>query len=44
MPQGRILIVEDNIDNLELVRFLLENAGYQVYAAFNWLQGLDLAR
>ena len=44
MPQGRILIVEDNIDNLELVRFLLEKAGYRIYAAFNGLQGLDMAR
>jgi CheY-like chemotaxis protein len=44
MPLGWILVVEDNIDNLELVRFLLEKAGHQVYCAYDGLQGLDMAR
>lgn len=44
MPLGWILVVEDNIDNLELVRFLLEKAGHQVYCADDGLQGLDMAR
>ncbi len=44
MPLGWILVDEDNIDNLELVRFLLEKAGHQVYCAYDGLQGLDMAR
>ena len=39
MPLGWILVDEDNIDNLELVRFLLEKAGHQVYCADDGLQG-----
>jgi two-component system, cell cycle response regulator DivK len=30
MSKGTILIIEDNVDNLDLVRFLLEDAGYSV--------------
>jgi two-component system cell cycle response regulator DivK len=44
MPLGWTLVDEDNIDNLELVRFLLEKAGHQVYCADDGLQGLDMAR
>jgi len=40
----RVLLVEDNPDNFELVRFLLEQAGYQVLAARTGRQGMDLAR
>jgi two-component system cell cycle response regulator DivK len=39
----RILVVEDNPDNCELVRFLLENAGYEVLAARTGSQGLEMA-
>jgi len=35
MSQSRVLLVEDNTDNFELVRFLLERAGYQVLEAHN---------
>ena len=44
MPQSRILLVEDNTDNLDLVRFLLERAGYQVLQANDGQMGMDLAR
>ena len=43
MAQIRILVVEDNNDNLELVRFLLERAGYQVLEAHDGQMGMDLA-
>ena len=44
MSPARILLVEDNYDNLQLVRFLLERSGYQVVEAHNGKQGLDVAR
>ena len=44
MPHARILVIEDNPDNLQLVRFLLEQAGHQVTGAMDGRQGGDLAR
>lgn len=44
MSQGRILIVEDNMDNYELVRFILERAGYDVFLAVNGRDGVAAAR
>lgn len=44
MGKGRILIVEDNIDNLDLVRFLLEQDGYEVIQARDGRSGLELAK
>jgi len=44
MSKGRILIVEDNMDNYELVRFILERAGYDVFLAMNGRDGVDAAR
>jgi len=35
MSKNRVLLVEDNTDNFELVRFLLERAEYQVLAAYD---------
>lgn len=43
MSKGRILVVEDNADNLELVSFLLEQAGYEVTQASDGRAGLDEA-
>ena len=40
----KILIVEDNFDNLTLVRLLLEREGYQVVVSFDGREGLELAR
>ena len=44
MGQGRILIVEDDMDNYELVRFILERAGYDVFLAVNGRDGVAAAR
>lgn len=44
MPQETILIIEDNSDNLELVSFVLSQAGYTVLAATDGRAGLALAR
>jgi CheY-like chemotaxis protein len=44
MSKGRILIVEDDMDNYELVRFILERAGYDVFLAVNGRDGVDAAR
>lgn len=40
---GKILVIEDNADNLELVRFLLQNAGHEVYTARDGRTGLQAA-
>jgi CheY-like chemotaxis protein len=44
MIKNRVLLVEDNKDNLELVRFLLERAGFEVLAGHNGQEALELAR
>ena len=44
MSKGHILVVEDNIDNYELVRFILERAGYDVFLAMNGRDGIAAAR
>lgn len=44
MSKGRILVVEDNADNLELVSFLLGQAGYEVTQASDGLAALEEAR
>jgi two-component system cell cycle response regulator DivK len=44
MPHQTILVIEDNFDNLELVRFILSQAGYSVLAAADGRTGLSLAR
>jgi CheY-like chemotaxis protein len=41
---AKILIVEDNFDNLTLVRILLEREGFQVVTAFDGEKGLEVAR
>ncbi len=43
MASMRVLIVEDNEDNLQLVRFLLERGGYTVFCAHNGREGLAMA-
>jgi two-component system, cell cycle response regulator DivK len=44
MAKVRILIVEDNEDNQELMRFLLERAGYAVISVENGVKGVQSAR
>jgi len=41
---ARILVIEDNAANLELVRYLLSFSGYVVLEARDGAQGLDMAR
>ena len=44
MSKRHILVVEDNMDNYELVRFILERAGYDVFLAVNGRDGVAAAR
>jgi CheY-like chemotaxis protein len=39
----KVLVIEDNEQNLYLVRFLLENRGFTVYEARDGRQGIALA-
>jgi two-component system, cell cycle response regulator DivK len=41
MSKGRILVVEDNMDTYELVRFILEKNGYEVFLAVNGRDGVN---
>ena len=43
MSAGRILIVEDNMDTYELVRFILEKNGYETLLAMNGRDGVNAA-
>ena len=44
MHPSRILVIEDNEDNLSLIRLLLERANYEVVIASDGFTGLELAR
>ena len=44
MFPSRVLIIEDNEDNLTLMRMLLERAKYEVLSSTDGAEGLDLAR
>jgi DNA-binding response OmpR family regulator len=44
MPEARILVVEDEPDILDLIRYNLEKAGYRVTPAATGEQGLALCR
>ncbi|MBI3161197.1 MAG: response regulator [Chloroflexi bacterium] len=43
MEKKRILIVEDNMDTYELVRFILEKNGFETYSATNGRDGVNAA-
>lgn len=43
MSNGRILIVEDNMDTYELVRFILEKNGFETFLAMNGRDGVTAA-
>jgi DNA-binding response OmpR family regulator len=43
MDKGKALVIEDEIDLLEQVRYNLEKAGFEVVTAGNGILGLDLA-
>jgi two-component system cell cycle response regulator DivK len=44
MGKARVLIIEDNIDNYELVRFLLERSGCDTIWARSGREGIEMAR
>lgn len=44
MPQRTILVVDDDIDLVEIIRVTLENEGYGVIDAQSGARGLELAR
>jgi len=43
MSKGHILVVEDNMDTYELVRFILEKDGYDTFLAMNGRDGVNAA-
>lgn len=44
MAQMRVLLAEDNEDNFDLVKLLLQRSGYEVLAARNGKEALEIAR
>jgi len=44
MSKGHVLVVEDNLDNYELVRTILQLGGYDTFLAVNGRDGVDAAR
>jgi two-component system cell cycle response regulator DivK len=44
MRKAKIIVVEDNIDNQNLLRLLLEREGFQVATAINGREGLEMIR
>jgi CheY-like chemotaxis protein len=44
MSKGHVLVVEDNLDNYELVRTILEFAGYDTFLAVNGEDGVNAAQ
>ena len=44
MKQKKVLVIEDNDQNLYLVTFLLEHNGFTVVAARNGQEGIDMAQ
>jgi len=43
MKKKRVLVVEDNIDTYELVRFVLEKSGHESFLAMNGRDGVNAA-
>ncbi len=43
MSKGCVLVIEDNIDNMDLVHFLLEQVGYEILEARDGRTGLEIA-
>jgi two-component system cell cycle response regulator DivK len=41
--KGKILVIEDNEQNLYLIRYILEDCGYEVFAAVDGKEGIALA-
>ena len=43
MSKGHILVIEDNMDNYELVRFYVERDGYDTFVALTGPEGVQAA-
>ncbi len=43
MSKAKVLVVEDNIETYELVRFILERNGYETFLAMNGRDGVNAA-
>ncbi len=41
--KGKILVIEDNEQNLYLVRYILEDCDYEVFAAWDGKEGIEMA-
>jgi two-component system, cell cycle response regulator DivK len=41
--KGKILIIEDNEQNLYLIRYILEDCGYEVFSAMDGKEGIESA-
>lgn len=41
--KGKILVIEDNEQNLYLIRYILEDCDYEVFAAMDGKEGIALA-
>ena len=41
--KGKVLVIEDNEQNLYLVRFILEQGNYEVFAALDGKSGIEMA-
>lgn len=42
MPKGLIMVIEDDDDNMELIKFLLNKADYEVLSASDGREGLKM--
>lgn len=43
VEKKRILLVEDNVDAVEIMRLVMESLGYEVAVAKNGLEGVEMA-
>lgn len=43
MSKGHILVIEDNMDNYELIRFFVERDGYDTFVALTGPEGVQAA-
>jgi len=44
MEKAKILVVEDDRDNMDLIRFMMERQGYLIFEAYNGREGVEIAR
>ena len=43
MSHNKVLVIEDNENNMELITFILELSGYKILKAFNGQNGINAA-